>query len=96
MWITQALAGLRFLTAFLLCLLLLGPVLSLINTEVEKPIVVLGLDNSASIKANMPGEELATYQKDLKTLVQNLEEKYRVRTYLIGEDVRLGRLSRFH
>ena len=43
------LSVLRFCTVFLLCFFLLKPVINLEIVEKEKPIIVFGIDNSASM-----------------------------------------------
>ncbi|HYG41075.1 MAG TPA: VWA domain-containing protein [Cytophagales bacterium] len=60
------LAGLRFLTVFIICFLLLAPVIKQIRNYIEKPIVLIAIDNSQSI-ANIHDKRF------LNNLLQNLD-----------------------
>jgi len=75
--INLSLAFLRFVVATIICLLLfLNPLLRQITTKIEKPTVVFAIDNSQSIAATTPQEQLKKLliflQKVSKTL-QNEE-----------------------
>lgn len=82
------LGSFRFLTVTIICLLLLTPVIRSTTTESEPPIVILAQDNSESIKANMSKEELASYQQKMEALRTALAEKYALKTYSFGSEVR--------
>lgn len=84
------LGTLRFLTVTIICLLLLTPVIKSTTTETEPPIVVLAQDDSESILKSMSEEERATYQSNLNALKNKLQEKYTLKTYSFGEEVKEG------
>ncbi|TND09018.1 MAG: hypothetical protein FD123_1872 [Bacteroidetes bacterium] len=90
-WLRKLMAGLRFMTVSILAFLLLSPLLKMISREVEKPVVVVALDNSESLVLN---KDSAFYRngfpEQMKTLIAQLSEKYEVRTYSFGERFREG------
>ena len=67
----RILAGLRFVLISLICFLLLGPLLNQISFFDEKPILVLAVDDSASIK---DGYDSASFES-VKAQIKNLEEQ---------------------
>ena len=79
---------LRWATVTIICLLLLDPVMRSTITEKKQPIVVLAQDNSESIRAGMSDEARATYADAMAQLQKKLEEKYEVKTYSFGDEVR--------
>ena len=72
----------------ILSALLLSPLLKSIITDTQKPIVVLALDVSESIAAEMSGAALETYKNDLEQLSNQLDEEYDLVEYSFGEDMR--------
>ncbi|MBP5396693.1 MAG: VWA domain-containing protein [Bacteroidales bacterium] len=82
---------LRGVTVALLCFLLLRPVVEGRVKDVEKPIIVFGIDNSESIVLT---KDSAFYRKGygdlLHRLTERLSKDYQVETYLIGDSVRRG------
>jgi hypothetical protein len=81
---------LRFATVTIICILLLSPVIKRTITQTEQPIVVLAQDNSASVGSELTEEERAQYQKDMEQLKAQLEEKYTLKTYSFGSEVKEG------
>ena len=79
---------LRFFSIGLIALLLLEPLLKSLVTETKKPIVVITQDQSESIGNEMSDEQKATYQESINTLSSSLSEKYEVRTYGFGSEVK--------
>lgn len=78
--------GLRFLSVFLLCFLLLGPILHFITHKEEKPVVVFAIDNSQSLSLAHDTNALKqSLTSELETLKRELGDKYEVRPYLIGK-----------
>lgn len=88
--LNRGLGLLRFVTVTIICILLLSPVIKRTMTETEQPIVVLAQDNSASIGRDFSKEEQADYQKKMEQLKMQLEEKYTLKTYSFGTEVREG------
>ncbi len=80
----------RFLAVTLLAFLLLKPLLKSLITETKKPVVVLAQDQSESIGTAFAEEGLAAYRTSWGGLKTNLEEKYEVKEYAFGSDVREG------
>jgi len=90
-WLRRTMASLRFLAVSLLAFLLLTPLLKLTSREVEKPVVVIAQDNSESLVLNKDSTFYRTeYAKRMQELVEQLSEKYEVRTYSFGEKFREG------
>lgn len=86
---TTILFILRFLSVFLLATLLLSPYFKTNEKFVEKPIVVLGYDNSQSI---VLGRDSAFYKTTFSQQWQNIPsligEDYNSEAYLFGSQVR--------
>lgn len=87
-WLHLLMAFLRFVTVFLISFLLLSPLIRQNLTSIEKPVIVIGQDNSQSLvlgrdSAFIRGE----YVNWLNNLVAKLESNYDVRTYSFGDRV---------
>tara|TARA_R110000796_G_scaffold96719_1_gene202661 strand:+ start:43163 stop:45175 length:2013 start_codon:yes stop_codon:yes gene_type:complete len=67
----RALAGLRFVLVTLLCFLLMGPLLNQVTFFEEKPVVVIAVDNSASMPATYEVDEF----ESLKTQLAEVSEE---------------------
>lgn len=83
LWIA---AGLRFVLVTLLVFLFLAPLIRSTKNTVEKPIIIIAQDNSASIVA---GKDSGFYKhdfpKDWDKVVGDLSSKYDVRVMSFGE-----------
>ena len=85
------LSALRFISATLLAILLLNPLLKYVDRDIQKPQVILAIDNSLSM---IQGRDSAQLRENLPKVVDGLEEnlkaKYDVIRVLVGEDVSLA------
>lgn len=88
--LNKGLSFLRFTTVTIICILLLSPVIKRTVTQTEQPIVVLAQDNSASVGNEWSEEQKVQYQQDMESLKAQLEEKYTLKTYSFGTEVREG------
>ena len=84
------LAGLRTLVTALVLWLLFSPLIRNISYTLEKPIVVIGQDNSLSVGNEPPGFNKSKYELDMKALANQLSKKYEVRVYHFSEDIKKG------
>jgi hypothetical protein len=84
-WPVWLLMLLRFLSISILSFLLLAPVVKSIFKKVEKPIIVLAMDNSQSILLN---KDSAYYKNTLPAEIEKLKEslgdKYDLHTFTFG------------
>lgn len=79
---------LRFATVFVLAFLLLAPFVKSNTKKVQKPIIVVALDNSESVKANKDSTFYKTeYPKKIKALTNNLSKDYEVKVYNLADRV---------
>lgn len=82
---------LRSITVALISFLLLTPLLKSVVRRLEKPIVIIALDNSESM---LLGKDSATVKgnliKDLMNLTSDLESSYEVVTYNFSDEVKSG------
>lgn len=80
-------ASLRGLSMFLLAFLLLSPMIKMTLKKIDKPLILVAIDNSESIRS---GKDSAfynqTYPQQIKHLISSLGSAYDVETYLIGEN----------
>ena len=87
-WKKWLLAGIRLLIIFGISALLLSPFLKYNQSTTAQPIIVIGLDQSASISSETPAPVLAQFEEDFEDLVRSLEQDYDVKTFGFGERVR--------
>ncbi len=73
--IKYTLSALRFFVVFIIILLLAGPISRFYERSLEKPEVIIAIDNSLSIKAFNDSTLLQTYLTQLSSLKNKLEEK---------------------
>ena len=86
--LNKILGVLRWLTATIIAVLLLSPVLKSSVTEIKKPVVVLAQDVSESIAVAV--KDTPQYKSQFEALKTALGDKYDVKTYSFGEKVREG------
>ncbi len=85
-YIRVALYLLRFTLIFFLCFLLLGPLFKFISQKIEKPIVVLALDNSQSIINNKDSAYYkGSFLKEIEKLKLQLAKKYDLQIITFGQ-----------
>ena len=96
LWVKRIAFAARLLVVTLLAFLLLNPIAKRVVKEVEKPIVLVGIDNSSSLAI---GKKSAYYKGDfqnkLKNLLQDLAKDYTVEPYLLGDSLREGAVADF-
>lgn len=81
-WLIRSLTALRFLSAFFISVLLFAPLLRLVSRTVEKPIIVLLHDNSASVNTPRDSSFLrGQWPGILNKLESELSEQYEFRKY---------------
>ncbi len=90
------LAILRFLSVGLIAFLLLMPFLKHLIESQQEPIILIAEDRSQSITAIMDESSLIDYKSEMNGLVQSLAEKYEVKRFNFGEEVRTGVLDSFN
>ena len=86
--LNKVLGALRWLTATIIAVLLLAPVLKSSVTEIKKPVVVLAQDASESI--GIAVKDTPQYRSQFEALQNALGDKYEVKSYSFGEKVREG------
>ncbi len=89
LWQKRLMAVCRFGLVTVLSFLLLSPMVRSINREVEKPVIIVAQDNSASVVNNKDSASFRqTYSGELKKLINDLSSNYEVRTYSFGDKVK--------
>lgn len=81
----KGLALLRFLSISLIAFLLLSPFFRIRSTESEAPIIVLIDDRSVSVGEWLSNTDSSTYEQQLVSLKNALQDQYRVDHYHFGE-----------
>lgn len=80
--------GLRFLCITVLAAMLLSPLLKYFSKTVEKPIIIIAQDNSASMKMAQDSSYVQVQlQTQLDAIAKELSEDYRVERYLFDENI---------
>ena len=86
----------RFLVVSLLVLLLFQPLLETLETRVEKPVVVLALDNSQSMVSTKDSNDVRiNFLNNWKALTEKLGADYEVVPLLFGDNVSDGNDAAF-
>jgi glucan phosphoethanolaminetransferase (alkaline phosphatase superfamily) len=76
----RILAAFRFVLVTLLCFLLMGPLLNQVTFFDEKPVVVLAVDNSASVPATYDSLDFLALKKNLSNISAEISaEGYELR-----------------
>ena len=71
--------------------LLFFPLVRSVSYNLEKPVIVIGQDNSLSVGAIEPnGFNKQQYEKDMQALADKLSEKYEVKVYNFSDSVKSG------
>jgi hypothetical protein len=83
----NGMAILRGLTVALLCFLLLAPLLKLLQSRSEHPIVIFAQDQSLSVRAAISKIDSSAYVTALADLRSRLEDKYEVHSLGFGQEV---------
>lgn len=80
---------LRFTSIFLISFLLLSPLLRQNLETIEKPLIILGIDNSESIVLTKDsGFYRNTFSGQVRTLIERLNKDYEVKAFSLGEEVK--------
>lgn len=87
-WVLGLLSGLRFTLISFLAFLLLTPLLKSIVREIEKPIIVVVKDNSASIKMGMDSVSLRVFDTEFENTIKTLSEQFEVKLLTFGSEVK--------
>jgi hypothetical protein len=86
-----ALSAIRAFVITAIAFLLFFPLLRSISYELEKPIIIIGQDNSISVGAIKPqGFDQKQYELDLKALSERLSNKFEVKIYHFSDSVSAG------
>ena len=84
------LSVLRFLSVFIIFLLLLDPVMRASVTEKKMPVVVLAQDNSESILQSMDSVQRKSYKEKFENLRKKLASKFDLKVYSFGQETKDG------
>jgi len=88
-WLLRGMGLLRFLSVTAIACLLLNPLLKTVFREVEKPVIVIAQDNSESIVVGKDSAFYRTaYKAGLEKLVHDLSDKFDVRMYTFGDQLK--------
>ncbi len=90
-WSSKLLIASRFSLISLLCFLLLGPMIRSLSREVEKPIIIIALDESKSILNNKDSVQIKSEIRNSIQKIQNdLAGSFDVRLFSFGDKVTEG------
>lgn len=80
-------AALRFSAVFLLSFLLLKPLVQSYTEEIERPTLIVAIDQSESIQYGWKGNEASSFQLELEAMIQSFSDKFDVVTMSFGDQV---------
>ncbi|PWS26805.1 hypothetical protein DHW03_12290 [Pedobacter yonginense] len=85
------LTAIRIIAVTAIAWLLFAPLIKTLNYTPDKPIIILGQDNSLSVgQVKALGFDQKLYERNLKVLVDKLSDRYEVKTYHFGDAVNDG------
>lgn len=85
------LSGLRFTALFILCFLLLEPLIKLEKNTIEKPIIIFAHDNSSSLLLSKDSSYYkGEYLSKIELLQKKLQQNFDVKSYTYGNQVKEG------
>lgn len=85
------LATLRVIVVSAIAWLLFAPLIKTLNYTLDKPIIIIGQDNSLSVgQIKAAGFDQNLYEQNLKKLQNKLADKYEVKTYNFSDSVAEG------
>jgi hypothetical protein len=87
------LGSIRWLTATIIAMLLLSPVIKMLITDVKKPIIAIGLDNSESMRWDL--KDSIKLLKTIDELQPKLGEKFEVKYHTFGDKILDGKSLQF-
>lgn len=86
-----ALTAARIFAVTAIAWLLFAPLIKTLNYTLDKPVIIIGQDNSLSVGQIRPaGFNQKSYEQNLKALQDKLSDKYEVKTYSFGDSVSNG------
>lgn len=89
--VRYALTGLRLIVVSTIAWLLFAPLIRTLNYTLDKPIIIIGQDNSLSVKqVKAPNFDQNLYQQNLKVLQEKLSNNYEVKAYNFSDSVADG------
>ncbi|PWS30613.1 hypothetical protein [Pedobacter paludis] len=78
----------RIIAVTAIAWLLFAPLIKTLNYTLDKPVIIIGQDNSLSVGQVKPsGFDQKLYEQNLKILQEKLSDKYEVKTYNFGDSV---------
>ncbi len=91
LWLRGLMAGFRFLSVSIIAFLLLSPLVKRTSEKIEKPVIILGVDNSGSMVLTADSQSCRnTLPAEVNRLADQLQKKYDVKTYSFGDRVSSG------
>jgi len=94
--LTTILFVFRFIAVTVLAFLLLSPFIKTKSKQLEKPVIVIGIDNSRSMVLSKDSAAIRNgFMSQVNTIKEQLEEKYDVDTYVFGDQVQLSEEPQF-
>ncbi|WP_316734527.1 hypothetical protein [Pedobacter aquatilis] len=85
------LAVIRIISVTAIAWLLFAPLIKTLNYTLDKPVIIIGHDNSLSVgQVKTVGFDQKLYEKNLKSLQDKLSDKYEVKIYNFSDNVKDG------
>ena len=85
------LTAIRIIAVTAIAWLLFAPLIKTLNYTLDKPVIIIGQDNSLSVgQVKAPGFNQNLYEQNLKSLQDKLWDKYEVKAYNFSDKVNDG------
>jgi len=86
-----SLTAIRIIAVTAIAWLLFAPLIKTLNYTLDKPVIIIGQDNSLSVgQVKAAGFDQKLYEQNLETLKNKLSDKYEVKAYNFGDSVADG------
>lgn len=83
-----ALLAVRFIALYGIFLLLINPLLNLSSKTIEKPVIVVAIDNSKSVVLNKDSAYyFNTFNPSVQNLINNLSKQFQVQLWAFGSSI---------
>lgn len=82
------LTAIRIIAVTAIAWLLFAPLIKTLNYHLDKPVIIIGQDNSLSVgQVKAAGFDQKLYEQNLKALYDRISDKYEVKAYNFGDSV---------
>lgn len=96
-WMQWTVMGVRWFSLFIICFLLIEPLVKWLNQHKEKPLLIFAIDNSESMVAGKNGVYTKTeFVSELQKIKEELADKFKIVNFTLGSQTKISDSLSFH